>query len=56
MTPPVDWLWLWRRAKLEKATSREALAELRPLFSKPRVLFSLNMYEMEAKCESKVTT
>ena len=35
------------------ASSKEALEELRPLFSKPRVLFVINMWEMEAKCETK---
>lgn len=41
------------RASLENASSEEALEELRPLFSKPRVQFVINMWEIEAKCETK---
>ena len=37
------------------AGGKEALAELRPLFTKPRTAFCLNMWEQEAKCEAKVT-
>ena len=36
------------------SSNREALAELRPLFTKPRCAFTLTMWEQEAKCEAKV--